>query len=317
MGQVPARIEFNRGQSKSLVDNNERRESVSLASRNAAADLLLSSYFPLVLVTIVKDYIGMIEGIFEREFLTQALSKPLSKPFHPYYINIFGAKAYVTDSENHCVHVFNALNGQWLTSFGGKGSTAGLFHTPSGIVVNLNRIFICDRTNGRIQAFRADDYSFVIQSTFIFYPLGCALNGKNELFVSDIKNDTILVFDTVNLKLLRELKVGYKLKHLAICGEEVYATCVGAGVKVFDSKDGQLVREWGAQGSGVGEFQYPSGIAVSDDEVYVGDARNNRVQVFRTSGEYLRQWGTAGKDVGKFDGLQGMSVVEGELFVDS
>ena len=52
-------------------------------------------------------------------------------------------------------------------------------------------------------------------------------------------------------------------------------------VKKYNS-DGELITQWGYQGSDPGEFQLPSGIAVDDSGyVYVGDWILNRVQKFR------------------------------------
>lgn len=53
----------------------------------------------------------------------------------------------------------------------------------------------------------------------------------------------------------------------------------------------QLVHAWGERGSGAGQFNEPTGIAVGEDEVYVSDARNRRVQVFDRHGRFRREFG--------------------------
>ena len=40
-----------------------------------------------------------------------------------------------------------------------------------------------------------------------------------------------------------------------------------------------FVAAWGEKGSAAGQFDDPTGIAVTDDEVFVSDARNARIQV--------------------------------------
>lgn len=53
----------------------------------------------------------------------------------------------------------------------------------------------------------------------------------------------------------------------------------------------ELVRQWGTQGDAPGEFNDPTGIAVAGNEVFVADARNNRIQVFDTQGNFRRSFG--------------------------
>ncbi len=54
---------------------------------------------------------------------------------------------------------------------------------------------------------------------------------------------------------------------------------------------GEWVTSWGSLGTGPGQFDTPHGIAVSpDDEIYVADRGNRRVQVFDADGKYLREF---------------------------
>ena len=60
---------------------------------------------------------------------------------------------------------------------------------------------------------------------------------------------------------------------------------------------GRLGDKWGSRGVDEGECQGPSGIAVGstgifgEEEVYIADRFNHRVQVFSKDGKYVRQWG--------------------------
>ena len=64
-------------------------------------------------------------------------------------------------------------------------------------------------------------------------------------------------------------------------------------IAVF-SQEEELVRTFGSQGGGKGEFRYPFGVAVSPDDRHlnVSDRRNHRVQVFTLEGQYVREFGT-------------------------
>lgn len=52
----------------------------------------------------------------------------------------------------------------------------------------------------------------------------------------------------------------------------------------------KFVREWGGYGTGEGEFDSPVGIAIGrNDEIYISEFRNERVQRFSLDGEFLGQ----------------------------
>jgi hypothetical protein len=54
---------------------------------------------------------------------------------------------------------------------------------------------------------------------------------------------------------------------------------------------GEWVASWGSLGTGPGQFDTPHGIAVSpDDQIYVADRGNRRIQVFDTEGKYIREF---------------------------
>jgi hypothetical protein len=63
---------------------------------------------------------------------------------------------------------------------------------------------------------------------------------------------------------------------------------INSRVAKFD-KDGNWVKSWGTKGTGPGQFVLPHSIAIDrNDNVYVGDRSNHRIQVFDTDGKFLR-----------------------------
>ena len=56
------------------------------------------------------------------------------------------------------------------------------------------------------------------------------------------------------------------------------------------SKDGDWIKTWGTRGKGPGQFDLLHTIASDDqDNIYVGDRNNRRIQVFDTEGNFKRQ----------------------------
>jgi hypothetical protein len=65
---------------------------------------------------------------------------------------------------------------------------------------------------------------------------------------------------------------------------------VNSRVAKYD-KNGDWVKSWGEPGTGPGQFRLPHSIAIDrNDNIYVGDRSNHRVQVFDTEGKFLRMF---------------------------
>ena len=56
-------------------------------------------------------------------------------------------------------------------------------------------------------------------------------------------------------------------------------------------KNGEWVKSWGSKGTGPGQFNIPHSIAIDrQDNIYVGDRTNHRIQVFDTEGNFKRMF---------------------------
>jgi len=65
---------------------------------------------------------------------------------------------------------------------------------------------------------------------------------------------------------------------------------IDSRVAKYDFK-GDWVKQWGTKGNGPGQFSTPHSIVIDrNDNVYVGDRSNRRVQVFDTDGNFKRQF---------------------------
>ncbi len=69
---------------------------------------------------------------------------------------------------------------------------------------------------------------------------------------------------------------------------------VNARIVKFD-KNGKYVSEFGAKGSGPGQFDLVHSVAVdAQGRIYTADRRNTRIQVFDASGKFLDEWKNTG-----------------------
>jgi len=76
-----------------------------------------------------------------------------------------------------------------------------------------------------------------------------------------------------------------------------------------------FITSWGSRGNEIGQFDDPTGIAVSDEEVFVADSRNGRIQVFDLNGRFLRTFGRPGESIGELGRPMNLTIQEGMLYV--
>jgi tripartite motif-containing protein 71 len=82
------------------------------------------------------------------------------------------------------------------------------------------------------------------------------------------------------------------------------------------SPSGGTLGQFGSFGSGDGQFDFPSGIAIDPSgDVWVLDSENYRVQEFSPTGEYLKQFGEEGEGPGKLGWALGLAISGGNLYL--
>ncbi len=118
--------------------------------------------------------------------------------------------------------------------------------------------------------------------------------------------------------MVAEVKRRFVLRLAGVLALFVVAVLVGgwlAFVPGAKERGYEFVAAWGGKGAGPGEFHDPTGIAVTGGEVFVADARNNRIQAFDSDGNFKRQFGKPGDGLGELGRPMNLTVVEDELYV--
>jgi DNA-binding beta-propeller fold protein YncE len=158
----------------------------------------------------------------------------------------------VADAGNHRIQRFTA-DGTFIASTGGKGSQPGRFNEPGGVAVDSRgHIYVADTTNHRVQEL---DPSF--------------------RFISEWRGPATQFYGP------RDLAIG--------SGDVLYVLDQGRARVVVRGPTG-TVREFGSYGTGEGQLNGPTGIAVAGDRVYVADTDNARIVVFDARGSVLATW---------------------------
>ena len=146
-------------------------------------------------------------------------------------------------------------DGQYEFEWGTKGDAPGQFNLPHGIAVDARgRVFVCDRTNSRIQVFDARG-KFVDQwkGPQIGRPYGVAVAANGHVFLID--------------------------------GGDPAQNESERGKAVELDAEGRVLDTFGAFGKEPGQFQLGHDIAVGPDgSVYVAEGAGKRVQKFVRKG---------------------------------
>lgn len=184
---------------------------------------------------------------------------------------------------------------------GGRGTGRGQFENPRGIAVDAaGHIYVADAGNSRIQKFSPDG-EFLAS-------LGKAGTGEGELRepngIAVDSTGNIYVADALNHRLIKLKADGavqtqwsgpppsfYGPRDVAIePNGHLYVLDQGRTRVVKLGPEGETIAEWGRKGTGEGEFDDPTGLAVAGGRVYVADAHNGRIQVFDFDGKFISQW---------------------------
>jgi DNA-binding beta-propeller fold protein YncE len=137
-------------------------------------------------------------------------------------------------------------------------------------------------------------------ATFNSLPVDATCDNFGNIYVTDTQADKIWKFSPEGDSLLC---FGYKYTGQDILGlnhpkgiavddsGNIWITdCYQSKVKKYDGQ-GNYISTIGKHGNKAGEFNQPTGIAISGNEIYVVDHLNDRVQVFNKTGAFIRQFG--------------------------
>jgi DNA-binding beta-propeller fold protein YncE len=187
-------------------------------------------------------------------------------------------RVFVADSNARVVHVFD-LKARRYARWAPANPRKRFAH-PVGIAYDpAGRLFVADSVAGRIYEFdRRGRQTGQIGAGVVVRPCGLAFDPRRkQLFVADAGAHRVFVF----------------------------------------SQRGELVTRIGSRGVGLGQFNYPTNVAVDARAIlYVSDSLNFRVQQFSPQLQPLRQIGRKGDVPGYFAQPKGVAVdTQGHVFV--
>ena len=143
-------------------------------------------------------------------------------------------------------------------------------------------------------------------------PVGIAYDPAGRLFVSDSVAKLIYVFDKTG-KEIAQIGAGYLTRPAGLAfdpqGQRLFAADVGAHNILIFSAAGQPLARLGHRGTRLGEFNFPTNVAIdAHGRLYVSDSLNFRVQQFSPDFRSTIQIGRKGDMPGYFSQPKGIAI---------
>lgn len=213
---------------------------------------------------------------------------------------------------------------------GEKASDEPAFEKPAAVVARYGHIYVADIDKRQIAVFdvprRKVFFMGLREPGNLAKPSGLALDDAMNVYVADVTNRKIYVYDSLGL-FLRNIGGPEDLDRptgVAVSrdGERIYVVDRGHNendqhhVLMYD-KEGKKLQVIGSRGKEDGQFNVPLQATVSKDGIlYVLDSGNFRVQAFDREGRFLRSFGGVGTQIGKLARPRAIAVDdEGRIYV--
>jgi len=186
---------------------------------------------------------------------------------------------------------------------------------PYAVAVHQGKIFVTDSADRVVNVFDVPAGRFYrigeADPGALAKPLGLDVDRSGTVFVADASAKAIQMYDSAG-RYLRKIGGPEQFRRLSSVTADpalprIYVVDIGGvqseehRVRVFDTQTGQHLFDFGARGTGPGEFNLPRDLAVGKDgRLYVVDGGNFRVSVFDRDGRYLESFGAVGTQLGSF-----------------
>jgi len=257
-------------------------------------------------------------------------------------------RVYVSDRMNHRVQVLGPDFSYLFTigTSGESGSANTHLNQPYDVDISNNWIVVADSANNRIQFFDlGGTYLRTLEgsgSHQLNYPCGVKVCDEQELIaVADTYNDRIEVYD-FNFTFIAEIDGGdpsmtstgdpssipsfkhpydveidddcmlYVLDTDHLCVQVFWLTNYSYSHTLFEGVYWDPVKmDWIGGGIGPNQLQWPCGMELYQDKLYIADTYNHRVQVTDLEGNWLQTLGyngTSGSDSLHFSKPRGVGV---------
>ena len=254
---------------------------------------------------------------------------------------------YISDTFNHRIQKFDS-NGNLLAKWGGNNGGGGpdaygnyywQFTAPKQVWYDkkFDDIYIADTGNNRIQVFSPNGTWLMNFGYYdLLLPMGVCTTSDGNIYAADTGHNRIVKYNALGYYMYSFGSEGMgdgqfrQPSYIAADSlDNIYVVDrVNNRVQKFD-KYGNFITKWGTNGGvpkedplenwgeGDGDLFLPIGIAVDkNNNVWVSDSSNNRIQKFTNNGVFLEKIGIFSGTDGNFFSPWGIAIGNsGEMYV--
>ena len=322
--QIIAIIEARKQDVFDAVDNQAKKSLESLSQKKEEAENQ---------VKIIESAIEQTESLMKRNFSTEILG------FNETFDKILEEQESQGNRDNECIPRFSFTKSEKLINVlnsEGIGNVKTVFSETksqqseakgkeSSKVISGNK-GANDRDSPLKAQLQTRSYRPVLSFGqegksvgMLKYPLGVAVNDRDEIAVTELCNSRVSVFSSDGTHLRSFGREGQKNGEFKqpsgiafdSVGNIVVADCYNHRVQLFD-RNGKFLRKFGKYGT-LHKLKNPEGLSINGNgHIVVTDRENKLIKIFTSSGEYLRKFGGAGALVEPYHCIQ-----QGQYFIVS
>lgn len=245
----------------------------------------------------------------------------------PQGIGIHDGRVVVSSKGTDQIEMWNS-DGSYAGRHGDNVDPIGSIVRPQRITSKDNQVYIVDSMRGVVEVYTKTG-QFVkelgqMTSVYLIDPSGITVDSDGNIYVTDIGDDNIKVFDTNGAHLStigsRGTENGQFMNPSDICidpiKELLYVSDTDNHRIQVLSTSGEFIDSIGGWGSAPGEFILPKGLSFLDNTLAVADFGNCRIQVISTDGKPIHAYGKRGTDRGGLLGPTDCSLDnDGKVFI--
>ena len=215
--------------------------------------------------------------------------------------------------------------------YGRRGLSDGRVMKPRAIDIANEQVFLVDMT-GRIQVFTEEGEfvrSWKMPKTKQGRPTGLSVDNDGNLMVCDTHYYRIMFYTPQGDHIAEKTIGGTHGRKGGEFGlvtdaqrdsrENLYIAEYGDNDRIQKlSPDGNFISLWGSHGKETNQFLRPQNMSMRNDQLWVADACNHRIQVFDVSGEkaeFVKTFGSLGTSLGQVNYPYDILVEDEYLYV--